>query len=450
MMANFISSILWSLGVTCILVVPGFVEGGENIALNHLSYGMSKVMINEDGFYTTENYKTANASKLHTNFVRLTPNRPNSIGYFFGESKIGQSSVGGVLYFRILGNGGDVNKRGNGLWMFITKEHAIKLKPEKKGKMVFDGIAILINSRTPGKEAFEVFVNEINFDTLGTRKSSSIGGCTGTMWFDKLLDRTDFSMRKQLKFLIKDGKLSMDTAHDLFEDWHMCVKNLDLSKSISGDVLSESYVTFAATTDSTRMDIHDVMNFVILKKGDALFDHDNVSEELHSISHGYNMDDEESRIGLLEQFMDHELHIIEERMDAILDDMKKKEEHFENIMNVVLKTTTDKAGNALEERIAKAEKLLQDRIVEKKESLISMLEHPDMKENIKEHVTTTLTEHDLHPKKLHWLMPFTIVSVTICFVFVIVYKKYVPVLLMMLTAYPRAQTALAGTISNYF
>ncbi len=66
MMANFISSILWSLGVTCILVVPGFVEGGENIALNHLSYGMSKVMINEDGFYTTENYKTANASKLHT------------------------------------------------------------------------------------------------------------------------------------------------------------------------------------------------------------------------------------------------------------------------------------------------------------------------------------------------------------------------------------------------
>ncbi len=64
-MANFVSSILWPLGVICILVVPGFVEGKQEL-LNHLCFGTSKLKTDANGFYITENYKMADASTLHS------------------------------------------------------------------------------------------------------------------------------------------------------------------------------------------------------------------------------------------------------------------------------------------------------------------------------------------------------------------------------------------------
>ena len=131
--------------ILCLLLALGFASRVFSTRLDGLSFqGPFKSVDSKGQRQVSNGWRVSGSTVVNQNFVRLTPDRQSKRGALWSVGSINTPKLGGILKFRISGQGSQFF--GDGIALWITSDAAWREGEFHGTQERFNGVAVIMDT----------------------------------------------------------------------------------------------------------------------------------------------------------------------------------------------------------------------------------------------------------------------------------------------------------------
>ncbi|CAM9749179.1 unnamed protein product [Scytosiphon promiscuus] len=359
-------------------------------------------------------FEKTGTTNIMQSFIRMTPDKPDSVGTLWSRSPIGSSDISLEWKFRISGSEG-VNY-GDTIALIISP---MKYRAGQGGPFFgiddnFTGLAIIVNTnrqllsknKKPGEPTGrhrDVAVVANN----GTRRYDDLieklEGCTANVRFDEKRDDFNVLQSTRVRLKVAGNTVAMEVDARNVGRWRRCatIAHLDMPE----DWASKSNIGIIAQT-SDRTNNHDLLSLRMYTDPNDAWEVDTYDE------------DEDELDGLMHH-MEHELFSVHDSLKETIESLAQAERDAETRLEDLEENLSRSVMQALEARVAKLEVQMQTSVSR------SLNKHVNQQvyDRLEEDVGVKLTEH-VGKMSASWRWPFYALLAVVMGMVALSFSKY--------------------------
>lgn len=320
-----------------------------------------------------KNWRSSGHTVVHTNFIRLTPDRQSKRGALWSSKPLGVDSWSGLLTFRISGQG--KNLFGDGIGFWITHQSYYSPGDLHGFQEKFTGIGLIFDTfRNTENAAVHKDVTLLinNGEKTYEIMSKTSVGCDTSLRFHS--DRSDFTILKytRVKILVEPDRigLAIDTSGN--GDYIDCavIDNPGLPR----DWLKKAHIGITATTGGLA-DNHDIISLQSFSDFEVLEQTEIQQEKYKLFQIGENMNryerflrientinDMMTKNQIREHHIEHAFATIDDHLLNMIAKIEKREDKSDDRLKDVEDKIKKTVAGTLDTRVSRLEYQLQGKV----------------------------------------------------------------------------------------
>ncbi|CAM9749252.1 unnamed protein product [Scytosiphon promiscuus] len=314
-------------------------------------------------------FEKTGTTNVMQSFIRMTPEKPDSVGTLWSRVPVGSSDFSLEWQFRI--SGSEAVNHGDTIALIIspTKYEAGQGGPFFGIDDNFTGLAIIVNTNrqllSKGRKPGEPAVRHRDVSVVannGTRRYDdlieNLEGCTANVRFDER--RSDFNVLQSTRVRLKvaGNTVAVEVDARNVGRWRRCatIAHLDMPD----DWATESNIGVIAQT-SDRTNNHDLFSLRTYTDPNDAWDMD-------------TYDGDEDQLDGLVNHMEHELFNVHDSLKETIESLAQAEREAESRLEDLEENLSRSVMQSLEARVANLEVQVQTSVIQALEARVANLE----------------------------------------------------------------------------
>ena len=330
-----------------------------------------------------KSWRASGSAAVHSNFVRLTPDRQSKKGAVWASTSVGVSELSATLKFRISGQG--KKYFGDGMALWLTDSRSYRAGDFHGSTEKFKGMGIIFDTFKNAEllslhKDVTIVVNEGKGDV--EQMLADARGCAGNIRYHE--DRGDFSVASasRAKLVITPDDPGAGNASPLSLVVQLDEANggafadcaaFSLPPALNAGWLSRAYLGVSASTGQLA-DNHDVLELEAFSSQTAHVEAEAAEAEEKYFEPGEGVSPERfdrietqldalvAQLEHLQHHLEHEMVAVDDHVRATIDKLAKQEEASEQRIDALEAKVVSNVEDSLTQRIATLEQAMRDAV----------------------------------------------------------------------------------------
>ena len=330
-----------------------------------------------------KSWRASGSAAVHTNFVRLTPDRQSKKGAVWASTSLGVTELSATLKFRISGQG--KKYFGDGMALWLTDARSYRAGDFHGSTEKFKGVGIIFDTFKNAEllslhKDVTVVVNEGRSDVEALLGDAQ--GCAGSIRYHE--DRGDFTVASasRAKVVVSpddadNPKTSPLTLSVLLDEANSgtfveCA-SFQLPKALNGGWLARAYLGVTASTGQLA-DNHDVLELEVFSDQTAHVEAEAAEADQKYFEPGEGisadrflrietqLDQLVAKLEHLQHHLEHEMVAVDDHVRVTVEKLAAQEEASEGRIDALEAKVVSNVEDSLSQRIATLEQAMRDAV----------------------------------------------------------------------------------------